>query len=383
MTVQYYLAKFSALKPDKSSGHAKPHKVCMLFAVMDVISKQANPINRFVLDETLKSRFSQHFAKLKQGNDQNSPHLPFYHLQSSGFWHLKIKTQMQAEFKAAPSITMGLLDRCVDYAYLDDELFDYLKSPITSSPLSQALSGNLDNLESQYQRWATKLGRSEKTTKNYIGALKTTIPKWLKQSGLPSNSLLEITDTVEYKKLTSVVMQVEEFKLRDTKGKGMYSAALKSYQSFLTDIGQFGVSEDIDDILQNKSIGETERGGLVKTRMGQGQFRTDLINHWQGCALTRYDRMPFLVASHIKPWSQATNSERLDPYNGLLLPANIDKAFDLGYITFNDKRKIKITEALDDHQSLGINPNMGIDIEPEHQDYMAYHREVVFEGKGA
>lgn len=136
----------------------------MLFAVMDVISKQANPINRFVLDETLKSRFSQHFAKLKQGNDQNSPHLPFYHLQSSGFWHLKIKTQMQAEFKAAPSITMGLLDRCVDYAYLDDELFDYLKSPITSSPLSQALSGNLDNLESQYQRWATKLGRSEKTT---------------------------------------------------------------------------------------------------------------------------------------------------------------------------------------------------------------------------
>lgn len=178
-------------------------------------------------------------------------------------------------------------------------------------------------------------------------------------------------------------MQVEEFKLRDTKGKGMYSAALKSYQSFLTDIGQFGVSEDIDDILQNKSIGETERGGLVKTRMGQGQFRTDLINHWQGCALTRYDRMPFLVASHIKPWSQATNSERLDPYNGLLLPANIDKAFDLGYITFNDKRKIKITEALDDHQSLGINPNMGIDIEPEHQDYMAYHREVVFEGKGA
>jgi hypothetical protein len=197
---------------------------------------------------------------------------------------------------------------------------------------------------------------------------------------LPSNSLLEITDTVEYKKFTSVVMQVEEFKLRDTKGKGMYSAALKSYQSFLIDIGQFGVNEDIDDILQNKNIDETERARLVKTRMGQGQFRTDLINHWQGCALTRYDRMPFLVASHIIPWSKATHDERLDPFNGLLLLANIDKAFDLGYITFSDKGKIKITEALDDHQALGINPNMGIDIEPKHQDYMAYHREVVFEG---
>jgi hypothetical protein len=268
----------------------------------------------------------------------------------------------------------------VEYAYLDDELFDYLKSPITGSPLSHALRGNEDNVESQYHRWTTQLGKSDKTAKSYIAALKNTIPKCLRQSGLPGNSLLDISNTVEYQKVMATALEVDEFKQADYNVKGMYSAALKFYQLFLTDINQAAIGDDIEDILLNRNINDTERARLVKTRLGQGQFRTDLINHWQGCALTRYDRMGFLVASHIKPWRKATHSERLDPFNGLLLVANIHKAFDLGYITFSDKGKIKITAALDDYQALGINPNMGIDIMPQHQDYMAYHREVVFEG---
>jgi putative restriction endonuclease len=34
-----------------------------------------------------------------------------------------------------------------------------------------------------------------------------------------------------------------------------------------------------------------------------------------------------LRASHIKPWSQSTDSERLDPANGILLAAHIDALF--------------------------------------------------------
>jgi putative restriction endonuclease len=37
-----------------------------------------------------------------------------------------------------------------------------------------------------------------------------------------------------------------------------------------------------------------------------------------------------LRASHIKPWSDCSNRERLDPLNGLLLVAHIDALFDNG-----------------------------------------------------
>jgi len=88
--------------------------------------------------------------------------------------------------------------------------------------------------------------------------------------------------------------------------------------------------------------------------------------------------MPFLIASHIKPWSASDDFERLDPNNGFLLLANIDKAFDLGYITFTDKGNILISQCLDDYNVLGISKNMGVSLNGQHQDYLAYHREMTF-----
>jgi len=43
MTVQFYVDKFQSLKLDKSSGHAKPHKVCLMLAIIDLI-EQSNSL---------------------------------------------------------------------------------------------------------------------------------------------------------------------------------------------------------------------------------------------------------------------------------------------------------------------------------------------------
>ena len=43
---------------------------------------------------------------------------------------------------------------------------------------------------------------------------------------------------------------------------------------------------------------------------------------------------PTARSSHIKPWCDSTNSERLNPENGLLLAAHIDALFDRGLISF-------------------------------------------------
>jgi len=158
----------------------------------------------------------------------------------------------------------------------------------------------------------------------------------------------------------------------------MYSAALNSYQAFLADVTQVSIKDDIDAIINDEAKTPTQKATLVNTRIGQGKFREKLIQYWQGCALTRYNQLDFLIASHIKPWSAADDIERLDPNNGLLLLANIDKAFDLGYITFTEKGNIMISQHLDDYQVLGINKNMGVTLNNQHQDYLAYHREITF-----
>lgn len=48
-----------------------------------------------------------------------------------------------------------------------------------------------------------------------------------------------------------------------------------------------------------------------------------------------------MIASHIKPWRDSSNFERLDGNNGLLLAPHIDKLFDKGWITFTLKGDLK------------------------------------------
>src|SRR5690606_24476070 len=55
--------------------------------------------------------------------------------------------------------------------------------------------------------------------------------------------------------------------------------------------------------------------------------------------------------SHIKPWKDATNGERTDPNNGLVLSPLYDKLFDKHMISFDEDGKIMLgrdAEALKD-----------------------------------
>lgn len=126
---------------------------------------------------------------------------------------------------------------------------------------------------------------------------------------------------------------------------------------------------------------DTEREALIKARIGQGGYREALLAYWGGCAITDCTVPALLRASHIKPWREASPSERLDPYNGLLLTPNLDLAFDQGLISFNDHGHILISEDLDPEsaQALNITPESRLrQIEPPHCAYLAWHREHLF-----
>jgi len=378
MALQFYIDKFQNIRADRSNGHSKPHKVCLIFAVIELIEQGVISQNRIYFDDTLKASFTSYFEHLKKGNDKDTPYLPFYHLQSSNFWHLDINPVYENEFRKLKSVSSTSINRCVNYAFLDDDLFAYLKSSLTRDSLKDALTHNLTDLEVQYKRWALSIGKSDKTVKNYVGALKGSIPNWLTGVGIEVENLMSIGSHDIYNRVVTQALQVKEFKEKNKKGNGMYRAALNSYQTFLDEVNQVTLNKDLDEIIKDEATNATEKATLVNTRLGQGKFRTDLIEYWHGCALTGYRNTDFLIASHIQPWAASNDKQRVDPNNGLLLLANIDKAFDRGYITFSEKGKINISEHLDDHDSLGINKNMVISLQKEHQDYLAYHREITF-----
>lgn len=101
----------------------------------------------------------------------------------------------------------------------------------------------------------------------------------------------------------------------------------------------------------------------------------------QARKITQCSLIGMLVASHIKPWKDANNYERLDPYNGLLLLPNFDKLFDLGYISFNHDGKIMCSRLLDkfDRETIGLSHDLHlVRIESQHLAYLKYHNENCF-----
>lgn len=133
------------------------------------------------------------------------------------------------------------------------------------------------------------------------------------------------------------------------------------------------------------SLDETERQAVIRSRVGQGEFRAKLLGYWKCCAVTGAECLPLLRASHIKPWRDADNRERLDVFNGLLLAPNIDAAFDAGYVTFDAQGKIMFSKAVTGgpayqlHLSAKMRINQKL-LKPEHLVYLEHHRNSVFLG---
>lgn len=138
---------------------------------------------------------------------------------------------------------------------------------------------------------------------------------------------------------------------------------------------------EIKAVENDNTIKMTEKDSIVKSRIGQGIFRKGLIEYWHGCAISQCPLTWMLIASHIKPWRDADNQERLDPYNGLLLLPNYDKLFDLGYISFNSKGKIMYSRLLDkfDRETIGLTNNLHlVKLEEQHLKYLKYHNDNCF-----
>lgn len=128
-------------------------------------------------------------------------------------------------------------------------------------------------------------------------------------------------------------------------------------------------------------VSATEREATVKQRVGQNLFREGLLALWGGrCAISGLDAPELLRASHAKPWADSSDIERLDVFNGLLLAAHWDAAFDSGLITVSTSGHVVPSAALSDStiKVLGLSDDLCIRLQPQHEHYLVWHREQVF-----
>jgi putative restriction endonuclease len=144
------------------------------------------------------------------------------------------------------------------------------------------------------------------------------------------------------------------------------------------------IERKIEREIQKGDMEPTEKDQIVKARIGQGQFRSNVQDIEPRCRVTKVSRREFLIASHIKPWRSSNNQERLDGNNGLLLAPHIDKLFDKGWISFEQSGHLLCADP--EIESLLI--NWGVDCTKDvggftllQEKYLSYHRRYLFKGK--
>ena len=145
------------------------------------------------------------------------------------------------------------------------------------------------------------------------------------------------------------------------------------------------VEGNIRRVADYTALAAKDREAIVRARIGQGVFRDRLIDYWGACAVTGCENPALLRASHVKPWRDCDVHEALDPFNGVLLSASIDAAFDAGLISFDDQGRILVSTALgaSDRGAVGIHDGLSLQrIDARHLPFLRYHREVLFKPEG-
>jgi hypothetical protein len=134
---------------------------------------------------------------------------------------------------------------------------------------------------------------------------------------------------------------------------------------------------------EDTTLNPTEKENLIRARRGQGVFRRRVMRIEPYCRLTGISDARFLRASHIKPWADSDNRERMDGHNGLMLSPHVDHLFDGGYISFEQNGHVLVASDIDsvlEDWALPIK-TIGAPFSEEQEHYLTYHRTHCFRGR--
>ena len=175
------------------------------------------------------------------------------------------------------------------------------------------------------------------------------------------------------------------------KGRGTPSEVIFNLPEYSLKLGEEIDEPQADytavaDPKMKNPVEKTEIQRLTRVRTEQGNYRKAALALWDNkCAVTGVNNPGWLIASHIKPWRESSNEERVDPLNSLILTPNYDKLFDRGIISFSPDNGKIILPKIHTHEMWRNLERMHIDDEvhlshiPDGTEkFLDYHNKRVF-----
>lgn len=262
----------------------------------------------------------------------------------------------------------------VPFERLEVELPDYVKNDGTKP--SQPFSKSSHDLKRPVElKSLSERGGKERTDyfKQHLVSIRNAIGRPVPYRFIDSDGRKRSMDAGCLKFVGPNGQDVAEFVLQ----KG-YIVAVEPKQMLLDEyVEPSSLATDIEDIQNDPTLSGTTRRQLIEVRIGQGQFRTDVLAQWnERCALSDCDLKAVIRASHIVPWRNATNDERRDPANGLPLAATFDALFDAGLISFDDDGKVLFKESLSERHRMLVPARRRLTRPPSSKtrEYLGRHR---------
>lgn len=155
----HYLAKITRLKVDTRTARSvrleSPYKPALLLALLEGIEEAAIRDNRIEITLELIAAFKAYCQLLSPGPEYSACpfQMPFFHLQSSGFWHLHARPGRELVLTSSKSVrSFSHLRDVIAYASLDAALWDLLLQSVTREEVRQALLARYFPLTRHYFR---------------------------------------------------------------------------------------------------------------------------------------------------------------------------------------------------------------------------------------
>ena len=189
-----------------------------------------------------------------------------------------------------------------------------------------------------------------------------------------------------------------EFENKFTAGRVVFGRSIRASDAWILEndnessdyynLNQEEPTKKLREEIENEYNNQNERTEVersVKQRIGQDKLREHLLESEVCCPFTGIRNKELLRVSHIKPWKDCNDDEKVDSNNCILLSPLWDAAFDKGLVTFDSQGKPKFSgslckEAKDimmGHESSLVNDKC-IFISDKRECFLEWHRDNIF-----
>lgn len=194
-----------------------------------------------------------------------------------------------------------------------------------------------------------------------------------------------------------LISYISIMRLLNPSGKAVY------YWKLFVDFEALAQRGTMPQVFTYGKLGKTAEAGVPRMRGGQGQsatqaarsggrdsaaqgrYRERLLEECPFCPITKISDERLLVASHIKPCAVSEADEAFDPKNGFMLSPLYDRLFDQGFISFDEKKRMMVSNWISPSTQERCRIRDGdfvqmLPLDERREFYLRYHRQYVFKG---